>query len=147
MNNIYPKWKDMDRPIQQEINNGCGPIWINIDFKRFLNKYLFAWMFHASCGHHDFGYIIGGNERRRLYCDYKLTCAMARDIHQQWTNGLYIESILSGCVAFIFSVCVVLGGWLSFEYGPAKDKLKVIRYVQKFDRHPTLCERLKNFRF
>ena len=43
--------------------------------------------FKASCEYHDYGYWIGGTERRRRECDRKFYQAMLEDIEMHYCNG------------------------------------------------------------
>jgi hypothetical protein len=60
--------------------NGCGPEWLN----RFkvtdkLRGWMFDWFHEASCDKHDEGYLKGGDETRRMYCDWRFLVAMLHD--------------------------------------------------------------------
>ncbi len=73
---------------------------------------LFNWFFEASCDKHDRGYEEGGNELRRLYCDYRFFKAMCNDVKR--VKWYYKPLALSTSVSFFSTV--VLFGWTSFNY-------------------------------
>ena len=94
--------------------------------KAFAMKYLFAWMFHAQCGHHDWGYIVGGGERRRLHCDLKFGKAIIRDALNQWFNAM-----MALLIAPIFFLLVICFGRFSFRYGPPLTKSQALEYARE----------------
>jgi len=142
----YPRWSDLAEREQALVNNGCGPSWLHWKLKDMLNRYLMAWLYHASCGHHDYGYIIGGGEFRRLYCDYRLTLAMFGDLRICMRNQEFKDLFIGFFAAIIFSLSVLFFGWLSFHYGPPKSNAEVMGVV-KTGEEPGLLSRLRNFRF
>ena len=87
----------------------CGPNWMPASMRRKL----FGWFFEASCIKHDDGYREGGNEARRLVCDWKFFQAMLRDTVK--TKGLMVVPKFG--IAVSFFLAVRLGGWGSFNYG------------------------------
>ena len=143
----YPKWSELSEQEKLFINNGCGPTWLPYKYKRFLTSYLMAWAFFASCGHHDFGYTVGGSERRRLYCDFRFGLAMLDDLALCFKHKDYKNFFLGLIVGLLFFLSVVFFGWLSFEYGPIKTKSEVLVYLraQEAERN-SLFARLKNYR-
>jgi len=143
---IYPSWAELSQSDKNLINNGCGPSWMSEKIKVFLNDYLLAWMFFATCGHHDYGYLIGGTNRRRLYCDCKFAYAMWKDVRLRWNQGKYVHSIGGFFTGAIFFLVVLVFGVFSFEYGPPKNKHQTLEHVRS-DRKTTLCERMSNFRW
>ena len=145
---MYVRWRDLTDQERGIINNGCGPSWANRRIKRWVNKYLFAWMFYASCGHHDLGYTLGGGEKRRLYCDLKLTQAMWKDIWLCYKHGSYGNFVIGFFIGNIFSALVILFGWLSFQYGEPKDKEKLMQFVLMANvKKPTIFVRLSKWRW
>ena len=86
----------------------CGPEWMPATIRRKL----FGWFFEASCIKHDDGYREGGDEARRLVCDWKFFMAMLRDTSR--TKGIVVAPKLG--VAISFFLAVRLGGWASFNY-------------------------------
>lgn len=108
----FPSWSELTASEKQRVNNGCGPSWLTDKVKDFIELYLFGWMFNAQCGHHDWGYLVGGSELRRLECDLKFGLAVIKDALRALVNAL--------CAVFIapvFFILVLLFGWLSFNYG------------------------------
>lgn len=78
-----------------------------------IRRALFGWFFEASCIKHDNGYTQGGNELRRLVCDWKFFMAMLRDTAK--TKNLTI--VPKAGIAVSFFIAVRLGGWYkSFSY-------------------------------
>ncbi len=97
-----------------KVNNGCGPA----GMPAWLKTLVFSWMFDAQCGHHDFGYTVGGGHRRRAECDLKFGAAMAKDAARNLFNA-----IAGTILAPTFFVLVFLFGWLFFNFeGPMSDR-------------------------
>lgn len=142
----YPSWKDLDSEDQQLINNGCGSSWFSDGLKKFMDKYFYAWMFYAQCGHHDYGYIVGGGELRRLYCDYRFSQEMLKDVITCCKHKNYINAVIGSFIGLIFSASVVLFGWFSFEYGEIKHNYQVIEYVSSKDKKTKFIDRIKKFK-
>lgn len=109
MSKKYLRWSDLSADEQASIGNGCGPSWC----PDWIRNQLFSWFFLASCNHHDFGYMVGGNEFRRWVCDWKFFGAMIRDSFA----GQWYFTLLKLVLSIIFYLCVLIGGWLSFRYG------------------------------
>lgn len=80
---------------------------------RWIKSILFDWFFEASCNKHDVGYILGGNEMRRLYCDWRFLQAMTRDVKR--LNPVLMPFAM--LEALVFFLLVRLFGWMSFNYG------------------------------
>lgn len=144
---IYARWQHLSQQQKDLVNNGCGPSWLPKQFKQFLKKVVFAWMFHASCGHHDFGYIVGGSERRRLYCDYRFGQAIARDVVTQWKLGKHWYAVMASGIGLFFFLVVFFFGWSSFHYGTPKSRSMVIHAVTPPRKPGTLKSRLRNWRW
>lgn len=110
----YPSWSRLTLREQNRVNNGCGPSWLPKKAKKFIQEKVFGWFFHARCGHHDWGYIVGGNELRRISCDMKFGAAVAKDALRALVNALCAVTL-----APLFFLAVLLFGWLAFNYaGP-----------------------------
>lgn len=144
---LFPRWEDLDPEDQLLINNGCGSSWFSPGLKKFVDKYLFGWMFYAQCGHHDYGYIVGGGEFRRLFCDYRFSQEMLKDVIDTWRHKNYINAILQFIFASLFSLMVFLFGWCSFEYGDIKDNYLVILYARNPGKKTNFFNRIKKFKF
>lgn len=117
----YPSWGKLTPTEKQAVNNGCGPSWLPAKLKHFIELHLCGWMFTARCGHHDWGYTVGGNERRRIECDLKFGSAVIKDALRALVNAL-----LAVIMAPMFFVCVLCFGWLSFNYGEPLTKKEAI---------------------
>jgi hypothetical protein len=103
-------------------------------------------MFYASCGHHDLGYTLGGGEKRRLYCDWKLTQAMWKDVWLCWKHGSYVNALVGTFMGLIFSACVFGFGWLYFEYGEPKNREKLMQFIlMPRSQRPTIFVRLSRW--
>jgi hypothetical protein len=106
------------------------------------------WTFNASCGHHDFGYIAGGGEFRRLYCDFKFGSAMIEDLVDNIKTNKKLDFVIGVFMAIGFFLTVVLLGWTSYNYGRPKTKSGVLLYVKTSPKkQPGLFKRLSKFRF
>ena len=90
-------------------------------FKHLIEAHLCGWMFRAQCGHHDWGYTVGGNELRRIECDLKFGAAVIKDALRALVNAL-----LALIIAPVFFMCVVCFGWTSFNYGKPLTKQEAI---------------------
>jgi hypothetical protein len=86
----------------------CGPNWMPLK----LRILLFGWFFEASCVIHDVGYKEGGDEIRRLVCDWKFLLAMLRDTLKGGKTSVIPKLV----AAFVYFIGVRVGGWASFEY-------------------------------
>ena len=129
------------------INNGCGPAWFPLKAKRFIDRHFMAWMFDAGCGHHDFGYIVGGGELRRWMCDLKLAKAMLNDVKLCFKHGDYNNFIIGLFSGTVFYIALFLFGWTSFEYGRQKSRGEVIAYARFKHGETSFIQRLKRFRW
>lgn len=88
--------------------NGCGPEWLN---KR-IKDLLFNWFFEASCDKHDKGYGRGGDEARRVRCDYAFLAAMIKDVSQL----KFYQRPFALCLAVLFFFIVRTLGWVRYNY-------------------------------
>lgn len=129
---MYPKYRTLTDREKAIVNNGCGPSWFTPKMKAFTDKYLFGWMFHAQCGHHDWGYVVGGSEKRRLHCDIKFGKAIIKDAVTQWFNAL-----MALIIAPVFFLAVVFFGCLSFRYGPPLTKSQALEFARKKNEKST----------
>ena len=111
----HPRWSQLTGSQQLKLNNGCGPSWWPVKVKKFVHKYLMGWLFNASCGHHDFGYVVGGSELRRLECDLKFGRAIFLD-----AGRALCHAVLAVILAPLFFLLVRCFGWMSFNYGEPK---------------------------
>ena len=102
----YPKYTKLTSYEKSLVNNGCGPTWM----PSWVKKILFAWMFHAQCGHHDWGYLVGGSELRRLECDLKFGKAMLKDVLRA-----FAFSTVGLVTAPLFFIIVLLFGFGPFQ--------------------------------
>ena len=118
---MYPKYSDLTEDEKALVNNGCGPVWM----PGWCKKLVFSWMFHAQCGHHDWGYTAGGNEFRRWYCDLRFGWAIAKDA----TRNLY-HAIVGTIIGPLFFLAVFLFGWSSFNYGRKLTKEQALKYIE-----------------
>jgi len=137
----YPRWSELTDEERKAVNNGCGPEWMPVRIKQFL----FGWMFYAQCGHHDFGYLVGGGEMRRLYCDLRFAQEMWKDVLKQYRDTRFIDAAFALVVGLMFAVIVMGFGWLQYNYG----KPLTIRgaMMRQSTGKSKLSARLKRFRF
>ncbi len=115
------KYSDLTEDEKALVNNGCGPA----NMPEWCKKLIFSWMFEAQCGHHDWGYTVGGNELRRLECDVKFGKAMLKDVMMN-----YYKAIIQTLIAPIFFLSVLLFGWMHFRYGMPLNKDEALEYLE-----------------
>ena len=115
------KYDDLTDEEKSLVNNGCGPA----NMPEWCKKLIFAWMFHAQCGHHDWGYTIGGGHRDRLICDLKFGRAMLKDIARN-----YYIAIVQTVMAPLFFIAVLLFGWMFFRFGDKFSKDEALEYLK-----------------
>lgn len=118
----YPRYSKLTSYERSLVNNGCGPEW----FPEWVRKVSFGWMFHAQCGHHDWGYLVGGNEKRRLECDLKFGKAMLKDVVMN-----YYFALIQTIMAPIFFGLVLFFGWTCFHYGTPRTQQEALEAARK----------------
>lgn len=118
------KYDDLTDEEKSLVNNGCGPA----NMPEWCKKLIFAWMFHAQCGHHDWGYTVGGTWKDRLRCDLKFGYAMLNDVVRNYYNAL-----IQTAIAPLFFISVLLFGCIFFRFGKKFSKDEALEYVR--NRH------------
>lgn len=118
----YPKYSELTDNEKKIVNNGCGPDWM----PEWAEKIFFAWMFEAQCGHHDWGYLVGGDEKRRLECDLKFGKALAKDA----TRNL-INAVIGTLLVLPYFLSVLICGRFFFRYGIPFSKAKALNHVRQ----------------
>lgn len=136
----YPKYKNLSAEEIELVNNGCGAEWM----PEKLKNWFFGWFFHASCGHHDWGYLIGGGEIRRIICDWKFFKALLLDAKEYTNEGGFFLGLYCFLISCIMFLMVRLFGWTSFYYGEPSTKELAFRVVSGKEKIK-FWDRIKRF--
>jgi len=117
----YPRFSELTDNEKKRISNGCG----TNSMPEWLKTLMFSWMFEAQCDKHDWGYLVGGDEKRRLQCDLKFGAALLRDA----TRNL-INAVIGTLLILPYFLAVLIFGRFYFRYGEPYSKAKALNHIR-----------------
>ena len=116
MNFRRPQFEDLPEEAQLAYGNGVGPDRFPPWLRAFITIRAGWFLEDANWRHHDFGYVIGGDEFDRWRCDWKFYRYMLKDAMTQSFLIWIIGAPIAVLIATFFFLSVLFVGWTSFNY-------------------------------